>query len=478
MVSQRLLGCVDMDKVFFKLVIVNYNNMAYIKRCIESIINQTFKDYKVIIIDDISTDNSDKLANIFAQKFSDKVIFKQLDNKGFAGAARNFGINYPILSEYTWFIDSDDYLASNNVLERMHKKLIESKYPDILRCSYIDGDISNKRFVKLNSIVNNILVDGAAPFKTCIRSKFNQQFVENRARNNDVVWFMRLMDAIDYSKISSTSFPCYVYNRQSITSCQNNKHMLINKKCVDADRMLVDDLKAISFNKQNVCDRKQRILQRYENKYKPIITINEAMQHSLVISINKERYMSMCKLFKQYGINQAPSILYGSTFKDKSGPYNCKHSHMRAVQYAKKHNWPFIMIFEDDAYPCDDVVSLLDQYLYAIPKDAQLVLLGWSHSYSQRFNLPFNRITETAISGSHAYILFKEAYDRFIEYHQKFPNRSADNTVFYEISPSYIISKPLFIQYTKSKSMNGHVGFAYYGNHKEPPNGFSLNLIT
>ena len=55
-----------MDEVFFKIVVVNYNNIAYIKRCIESILNQTFKDFKMIVVDDISSDYSDKLAKMYA----------------------------------------------------------------------------------------------------------------------------------------------------------------------------------------------------------------------------------------------------------------------------------------------------------------------------------------------------------------------------------------------------------------------------
>lgn len=464
----------EKDKVFFKIVIPNYNNMAYIKKCFDSIINQTFQDFKIIIVDDLSTDLSDKFALAYSHKYANKIIYAQLLQKGYAGAARNFGIEYPNLeSEYTWFIDSDDWLASDNVLMNMYKKIIHDKFPDILRCSYIDyGKI--KRYVKLNSNENDILKDGAAPFKTCIKSKFDIHFIENRSRNNDVIWFMKLMDTIDFNKISSIQSPCCVYNRSSITSCQNNEYTMIKKSYVDADRALVEDLKKLDVKKEKVQQRKLRVLERYANKYKDPISVDELLKYSLVISIDKDRYISMHKLFKTYGFKIFPDILFGSTFKNRSGQFNCKHSHMRAVQYAKSHKWPYILIFEDDAYPCDNILQKLNTYLYALPKDASLIVLGWSHSYMQKFNKPFNKISETAISGSHAYLVFEQAYDRFISYHMNNPNKSADNTVFKTISPSYIIDQPLFIQYTSSKSMNGHVGFAYYGNHKNPPNGFSL----
>lgn len=460
-------------EVFFEIIIPNYNNIAYIKRCIDSILKQSFQDFCIIVVDDLSTDLSDKLASAYARKYPDKIIFKQLKEKGYAGAARNVGLDCNIKSKYTWFIDSDDFLASNYVLESMHKAIILYKYPDLLRCSYIDGT-PNGRLIKLDANVKHILSDGAGPFKSCIKSCFNMRFVENRARNNDVIWFMKIMDSINFNKIASISTPCVVYNRQSLTSCQNNKKVSIQKQCIDADRLLVEDLTKISFKKDEVNARKNRVKLRYSNLYKPIISIDDAMKHSLVISIDKKRYIAMCKLFQHFGFNTLPKLLFGSTFKNKSGPFNCKHSHMRAVQHAKKYNWPYVMIFEDDAYPCDDVIHKMEMYLYALPKDASLVLFGWSHSYAQRFDKPFNKIIENAISGSHAYIIFEQAYDKFISYHKNNPEKYADNMIFKEINPSYVIDYPLFIQYTNSKSMNGHTGFVYYGNKTTPPIGFSI----
>ena len=179
-------------------------------------------------------------------------MFAQLKTKGYAGAARNFGIDFPIQSEYTWFIDSDDRLASNDVLDKMHKRIVADKFPDALRCSYAYEMLNKTVPVKTVLNVDAIMHDGGAPFKTCIRSSFRQHFIEGRARNNDVVWFMKLMDAVDFKRISAIYDICYIYNYYSINSCQNSPHMKFSKSCIDADRMLVDDLKALTLNKPQV----------------------------------------------------------------------------------------------------------------------------------------------------------------------------------------------------------------------------------
>ena len=57
------------DKVFFKIICVNYNNYIYIKKCLESVFSQTFNDFFLIVVDDISTDDSPKICEIFKKRY-------------------------------------------------------------------------------------------------------------------------------------------------------------------------------------------------------------------------------------------------------------------------------------------------------------------------------------------------------------------------------------------------------------------------
>ena len=107
--------------------------------------------------------------------------------------------------------------------------------------------------------------------------------------------------------------------------------MRLKKQCIDAERLLIKDLIESKFTKPSVIANRQYILEKHKNRYKDAISINDAMMHSYAISIDNARYNAMCKIFKQYGFKTMPTMLFGSTFKDKSGAYNCKHSHMRVV---------------------------------------------------------------------------------------------------------------------------------------------------
>jgi glycosyltransferase involved in cell wall biosynthesis len=57
------------NKKFFKLIVVNYNNYIYIKKCLDSIKNQTFKDFICIIVDDVSSDKSPNIAKIYEKRY-------------------------------------------------------------------------------------------------------------------------------------------------------------------------------------------------------------------------------------------------------------------------------------------------------------------------------------------------------------------------------------------------------------------------
>ena len=94
------------------IIVPVYNVEKYLHRCIESILNQTYKDLEIILVDDGSPDRCGQICDDYAQKDSRiKVIHKE---NGGLGLARNSGIAV-CSGEYIMFLDSDDYLAVDAV---------------------------------------------------------------------------------------------------------------------------------------------------------------------------------------------------------------------------------------------------------------------------------------------------------------------------------------------------------------------------
>ncbi|MGP1586915.1 MAG: glycosyltransferase [Treponemataceae bacterium] len=99
-----------MKSELISVIIPVYNAENYIRECLESIINQTYKNLEIILVDDGSTDNSGKICDEYAQKDSRiKVIHKE--NVG-QQKARMSGIKIAT-GDYVSFIDSDDYIELN-----------------------------------------------------------------------------------------------------------------------------------------------------------------------------------------------------------------------------------------------------------------------------------------------------------------------------------------------------------------------------
>lgn len=110
------------------IIVPNYNYEHTLEKCLNSILNQTYKNYEIIFVDDMSTDNSVKIAKKLL-KPPHKVI--ELKQKRYNGGARNEA--YLHLSEdvdYVYYVDSDDWLDNEFVLEDINKKLRDN--PDVL----------------------------------------------------------------------------------------------------------------------------------------------------------------------------------------------------------------------------------------------------------------------------------------------------------------------------------------------------------
>ena len=96
--------------MLFSIIVPVYNVEDYLSRCVESLINQTYKDIEIILVDDGSLDNSPSLCDAYAKIDSRiKVIHKK---NGGLSDARNCGLECA-QGEYILFVDSDDYIELN-----------------------------------------------------------------------------------------------------------------------------------------------------------------------------------------------------------------------------------------------------------------------------------------------------------------------------------------------------------------------------
>ena len=113
------------------IIVPVYKVEPYLNKCVDSIINQTYKNIEIILVDDGSPDNCGKICDDYTKKDSRiKVIHKK---NGGLSDARNYGIEASI-GDYIMFVDSDDYISANmcEILLKTAKKY----NADIINCNF------------------------------------------------------------------------------------------------------------------------------------------------------------------------------------------------------------------------------------------------------------------------------------------------------------------------------------------------------
>ncbi len=118
--------------ILFSIIIPVYKVEKYIKECVESVLNQSYKSFEIILVDDGSPDNCPKICDEMAKNNKEiSVIHKK---NGGLSSARNEGIKNA-KGRYILCIDSDDYLEKNDCLMKITQK-IEERNPDVVLINY------------------------------------------------------------------------------------------------------------------------------------------------------------------------------------------------------------------------------------------------------------------------------------------------------------------------------------------------------
>lgn len=122
------------------VVVPIYNVEKYLRKCIDSIITQTYKSIEIVLVDDGSTDDSGIIADEYAEKYENVCVIHQ-KNQGLSGA-RNTGIDI-CKTELIAFVDSDDYIESD-MYEDLVKRLDEKKADISIGGVYREDTAGNK----------------------------------------------------------------------------------------------------------------------------------------------------------------------------------------------------------------------------------------------------------------------------------------------------------------------------------------------
>ena len=230
-----------MGESLVSIIVPVYNAQAYLGKCIESILNQSYPYIELILIDDGSTDNSLDICNKYA-KDNDFIKVLSIGNSG-PSVARNIGLEKSS-GEFIQFIDSDDYID-----DKMTERLVSSfkQNCDMVICGYIS--------ITTNHSIPKTLKDGCFTFNEFIGSfgdfyanaiiqyLWNKMFKADIIKNNNIIFNTDtkrgedLLFVIDYlghcSNVSTISKNLYYYYRNNDSLTLNyNPHLLVDQQRV------------------------------------------------------------------------------------------------------------------------------------------------------------------------------------------------------------------------------------------------------
>lgn len=201
----------------FSIIIPNYNNGKYLKKCLNSVLNQTYKNYEIIFVDDMSEDNSLEIANRMLK--GHKVL--KVPYKKYNGGTRNIGI-MESTGDYIMCIDSDDWLINDKVLEDLNN-FIEDE--DIIRTGYslYNGEIIFTDIPKHETMMDLFVEPTCAVWTKVIKSEIlkNTLFSEGTLME-DKVHHYRIVDHsnsfADFSQVT------HVWNRTNTHSVSTKRN--------------------------------------------------------------------------------------------------------------------------------------------------------------------------------------------------------------------------------------------------------------
>lgn len=193
----------------------NYKGKTYFQNCIESILNQTYKNFELIIVDDMSTDTSVETVEKYVDK---KIHLIKNKRKRYNGGSRNVGIDYALDNldfDYFAFLDSDDWWKDENVLETINNNLYNHELMLIgLECIDKNGVFLTK-IHQYDNYKDFFLSDNkvwCTAWSRIIRKDKIVYFCEDTLME-DRVWSYRQADNVNLENVKNLKRVLYVWNR-------------------------------------------------------------------------------------------------------------------------------------------------------------------------------------------------------------------------------------------------------------------------
>ena len=251
----------------YSFIVPVYNTSKYLDKCLKSLVNQTFNDFEIIIVNDGSTDNSKSIIYNYQKKYNNIKLINQ-KNQGLS-SARNNGVK-EASGKYLIFIDSDDYVECN-LLKEIDKEINEV---EVLRYQVMIEDEDGNN-VKIFNEKTFDVINGFDAFKMLSNYHFvepawcyvfkKDYYLDNNFKFEIGVYHedYGLIPYVIYKarKVKSISYIGYHYVQRSGSIMNNSDYKKTVKKAFD----MLKQYKTLRLFSKNI--RKKNNLDDYYLSY-------------------------------------------------------------------------------------------------------------------------------------------------------------------------------------------------------------------
>ena len=236
-----------MNKCKLSIIVPVYGVEKYIDKCLNSLVKQSLKEIEIIVVNDGTKDNSQKIIDKYVKKYPDKIKSYIKENGG-QGSARNYGLK-KATGEYIGYVDSDDFVEKD-MYKKLYNKAKENNYDIVVCGNYnVSEDYQNKN---IDAFINNYNTDLENIFfgKMAVWNKIYKRdiLIKNKLEFKEKVWYEDLAFTLKAIMNSNTfafiDEPLYDYLIRE-GSTMNNSNVQRNLEILDA----FDDI--LSYIKHN-----------------------------------------------------------------------------------------------------------------------------------------------------------------------------------------------------------------------------------
>lgn len=282
-------------KELISIIIPIYNSEKYLKKGIDSILNQTYKNIELLLIDDGSKDNSKEICKNY-EKNDNRIKYFYKKNSGVSDT-RNYGLK-KATGEYIMFIDSDDYI-DKNYIECMYKslknykvnisisgfELDDFKYKKIKSINYGKTKLYNQEEIFIDYINNRIF---SSSCKMLIKkSIINNLFETNLKYGEDFLFSYYLTKNNNFVYVNNTGYH-YYQNNNSATHEIDKKNI---KKYIEDNEYVFYKIDEINKKYSDII--KSKLVTKYNNAFIKAIKSNSLEIQKEIIKKLKDTNFSL-----------------------------------------------------------------------------------------------------------------------------------------------------------------------------------------